>query len=572
MKKKKKFPVEIFITFVFFAACLYYIQKTDLRVDTSLSIDVKAFKRDILRLYVDKGKSLKGKVRRSFHPVSFNLPRRDIKGVRLMLGEKPGTFVIKSIKIKTPFKHHEWSGEITGKIFRFSGTNLRDKAGIKDEYLYIRSSGQKSILPLEEEVVTIINRLSREKLFFYPVALLLSLFFFYFIHYLNLKNLKIFFTPRVLLNMVLLFILIISFPILNDIFNITKDIKLHRLQEKRAKAKMPDFRFDSLFSFLAGYKHYYNDHFELRNLLIPLHNYTKVKAFGISPIPMVMIGKGGWLYLAKQNERVDEIEYYRSVKLFSPEELEHWRTSLESRWDWLAKRGIHYLFVIAPNKSTIYPEYLPDYVRPVHKQSRLDQLVDYLKKHSQFSLLDLREVMFAAKKERRVYRKTDSHWNRYGAYLAYREIMKALSNFFADAHPVDIGEFDVYVQEKHGGDLAIMLSLQKSIYKDRVIEVDHLQPLNAKDAPPLKKKYPGVNQGVKENPAGKLPGAIMVHDSFANRVQSFLSEHFSRIVYLRDWGLNFYTELIKKEQPKVVIEQMAERFLMSKIPSPAPRQ
>ncbi|MFC2155988.1 hypothetical protein ACFLRB_05825, partial [Acidobacteriota bacterium] len=308
------------------------------------------------------------------------------------------------------------------------------------------------------------------------------------------------------------------------------------------------------------------------SLLIPINNYARIKTFAQSPIPSVMVGKQGWLYLAKQNERNDQIEYFRSLTLFSREELQQWKESLEKRRDWLARRGIHYLFVIAANKSTIYPEFLPGSIRRVHKQSRLDQLLDYMEKNSDIKILDLRPVMFAAKKERLVYHKTDSHWNRYGAFLAYREIMKALSGFFEDTRPADISNFDIREKEKSGGDLAIMLSLQNSIYRDKAFEVEPKSPAYARKGTPLKEKYPGVSQSVIECDRGTLPNAIMVHDSFANRLKPFLSEHFSRVVYLRDWGLNFYADLIKKEKPAVVIEEMAERFLLNKILSSPPAE
>ena len=61
------------------------------------------------------------------------------------------------------------------------------------------------------------------------------------------------------------------------------------------------------------------------------------------------------------------------------QELEKWQHVFENRRDWLAARGIPYLIVFAPNKSTIYPEHMPSAYNPVHTQSRLDQLMAHLK-------------------------------------------------------------------------------------------------------------------------------------------------------------------------------------------------
>ena len=58
----------------------------------------------------------------------------------------------------------------------------------------------------------------------------------------------------------------------------------------------------------------------------------------------------------------------------------------------------------------------------------------------------------------------------------------------------------------------------------------------------------------------------MVHDSFYHRLKHFLSESFSRVLYVWDWNLNFYPEVVEREKPRLVIDEMAERFLLGKIP------
>ncbi|MEI9865253.1 MAG: hypothetical protein WDN00_12025 [Limisphaerales bacterium] len=49
------------------------------------------------------------------------------------------------------------------------------------------------------------------------------------------------------------------------------------------------------------------------------------------------------------------------------------RCCWKKRRDWLAKRGIAYLFVVAPDKHSIYPEELPGWAVKVRPQTKLDQ-------------------------------------------------------------------------------------------------------------------------------------------------------------------------------------------------------
>ena len=82
---------------------------------------------------------------------------------------------------------------------------------------------------------------------------------------------------------------------------------------------------------------------------------------------------------------------------FAAKDLDAWTRVLEERRDWLAARGIAYLFVVAPNANTIYPEYMPDRIRKASFRSRLDQLIDHLKANGFFNLVDLRPALRKAK-------------------------------------------------------------------------------------------------------------------------------------------------------------------------------
>jgi alginate O-acetyltransferase complex protein AlgJ len=60
-------------------------------------------------------------------------------------------------------------------------------------------------------------------------------------------------------------------------------------------------------------------------------------------------------------------------------------------------------------------------------------------------------------------------------------------------------------------------------------------------------------------PDPKLPSAVIFRDSFFNGLQPFTSEHFSRVVYVSDFVVNF--DLIAEENPQIVILEVAERYL-----------
>jgi hypothetical protein len=333
--------------------------------------------------------------------------------------------------------------------------------------------------------------------------------------------------------------------------------------EKRKIARKPVLRFDAFSRYPGLYTAYYNDHFAGRGHLIFWNSALKYTLFGLSPVPRVTAGKAGWLYMGKAVVRPGTLDYYRNIRPFSVEELERWKQLLEQRRQWLEARGIRYLFVIAPNKNTIYPEFMPGHIRKAHSYSRMDQLVDYLGKHSTVHLVDLRPALLEAKKHRPVYSRTDTHWNDYGAYIAYREIMTHIGRYFKEAVPMPLSRFKIKIVNSAGGDLAQMLSLHLDVMREDVIRLRARPPLTAK-GDKLKNLAPFVRRSYRERKNAPLPNIIMVHDSFYQKLKPFLSEHFSRVLYIWDWNMNFYPSVIESEKPVLVIDEMAERFLMSR--------
>jgi hypothetical protein len=63
-----------------------------------------------------------------------------------------------------------------------------------------------------------------------------------------------------------------------------------------------------------------------------------------------------------------------------------------------------------------------------------------------------------------------------------------------------------------------------------------------------------------------LPRAVIFRDSFTSRLVPFLSEHFSRAVYL--WQNDFDAAVVTEERPDVVIQEIVGRHLYNFIPSP----
>jgi len=331
--------------------------------------------------------------------------------------------------------------------------------------------------------------------------------------------------------------------------------------EKRVLASFPELpnNFRTLLRFPRQFEDFYNDHFGLREILIYRYHREMKKRFGQSGVPDVIVGKDGW-YFYTGNRSLDD---FRGLMPLTQQQLISWKKNLVRKRDWLAKQGIHYLFVMVPNKQTIYPEYLPDYFQKAKGTTRVEQLMETLKQDRDVEVLDLRPGLLNAKSERRLYQKTDTHWNEYGAFVGYKEIMHKISQWF----PKEQFKFDFYfhdtMTEGPAGDLARVLGLHETTKEmcpllKEVHFCAQLMELRLEIENPqkLKETEPFMN-GCKD---ANLR-ALVFKDSFFNMIQPFFSENFQQVVYLwQDYDQKTVERLIDTLHPDLVIEERVERF------------
>ena len=336
--------------------------------------------------------------------------------------------------------------------------------------------------------------------------------------------------------------------------------------EKRSLKPRVHFNIHSPHDFVKDYQNWFNEHFFLRSLLIRTQNRLRFKIFNKSPVPKVILGKDNWLFQAKQNHPPEHPGYFSSIQPFTFSELEQWRIALEQRQQWLQKRNIFYLFIPVPDKSFIYPEFLPDFIKQFYANSRLEQLVNHLQRYSDIYVLDFIDLFRLHKRDYLLYHKTDSHWNDFGAYLAYCRIITFLASRFSmqvNIAPLDISDFMIKRPIMRGGNLARMLAFQDRRFWERRVKLKPVIPGTWKKVPiPSELDVSRILRPlIIERPLPALPRTVMFHDSSGMALGPFLSNHFSHILFLRDWSFRFWVKVIEQEKPKILIDVIAEHFL-----------
>lgn len=340
--------------------------------------------------------------------------------------------------------------------------------------------------------------------------------------------------------------------------------------ENRDLAPAPDvaLSWSAGSAFPAAFTTWFEDHFAFRRRLVQWQAAFRLLALRVSPSPTVMRGKDGWLFYADDGALDDHLN---AVPL-TDADLATWTTTLQHAQDWLQARGIAYLFVVAPDKHAVYPEFLPDGLHRTPGPSRADQLVAHLRAHSTVPVLDLRPSLLEATRDARIYHRTDSHWNDLGAFVASQQILSRLHALtggrLPGLTPDQAGAFERSDGRVPGKDLARMLGLETWLSEDD----PRLRPREARTrvVEPL-----GLNPGDDSSAydlgrlattavGADLPRAVVYRDSFGSALVPFLSEHFSRALYL--WEYDVDPRTIEAERPQVVIQEWASRRFATRLP------
>ena len=331
--------------------------------------------------------------------------------------------------------------------------------------------------------------------------------------------------------------------------------------ENRDLATFPSLAAGSVAGVGGGLTRWFDDHFGFRSTLIRWYGEERLFALGVSPSAAVVKGADGWFFYADDNA----IDDYASPSPLTPEAIANWRRAVLAARDWLNARGVAYVFTIAPDKHTLYPEDMPSTLIRISEMTRTDQLFTALQDVG--FAVDVRPALFEAKARERIYQRTDTHWNDRGALVAYQQIIGAVRARVPSVPPAwTRDDFDPVARDVMSGDLAGMMGL-KRVLREEDLPLVPRRRRQARVVEPAGAE-PTAEEGrlVTEIPDSTLPRAVILRDSFVSRLVPFLSEHFSRAVYV--WQNDFDADLVSTEHPDVVIQEIVGRHLYGFIPSP----
>jgi len=316
----------------------------------------------------------------------------------------------------------------------------------------------------------------------------------------------------------------------------------------------------------AGFEAYFNDHFGWRASLVSLRTNIDLRLFNILPVPILMIGRKNWVFLISDYSIADFMGLHR----VSDDGIAAWWNALKDRHDKLAAVGIRYVFLVAPNKQSIYPELMPRGVVQ-GAETDLDRLLAFAAANGHPDwLIDVRPALRAAKGGLNLYHPVDMHWNDFGAYIAYRELARALASAGVSMRSVDVPRRDFAVTDHARQDLIYLMGLMASPHRLKsAVYAGHSLACRGQDG--KKQTGPRVEDveflwhemasACDDAPAGST--ALVLHDSMMIALAPYVAASFAHVVYV-PWQPDTLQILDRAESAhaEVVIDEIIERNLI----------
>jgi len=189
--------------------------------------------------------------------------------------------------------------------------------------------------------------------------------------------------------------------------------------ERRRSAAFPEMpsklRYSDITRFFRRLDAFFADHFPLRTPLLGLSMSLYATVGDNLNMDKCYRGKENWLFLGNSYARcVDKLQ--GRVHLAGSSLKQQTEAYVKIR-DAAENCGAEFFIFIGPNKSGIYPEYLPPVVAPAQRRYITPLLASLY--GAGIKVYDPTERLIGAKSTALLYYRTDTHWNIRGAYEAF---------------------------------------------------------------------------------------------------------------------------------------------------------
>lgn len=305
-------------------------------------------------------------------------------------------------------------------------------------------------------------------------------------------------------------------------------------------------------SFPKQFNDWINDNIGFRDLFINLNKKINFKLFNQTDSNYVVIGKDNWLFSIQGSFLGDA----QNTNLINEGQIQDYKKRYSEITKYFNKLGTNFVITAFPSKVNMYSEYLPDTIDPINDKSLIDIMKDNFENNNDFDFKVPLDELKKAKESKVIYSKAydQSHWNNYGAFIGYTEIMKQTKKYIPDLKILTENDFDINEFEKEtsiGG---------SPLTKETDYDFKLKSPATATSDKSFfnnmsyQSKDPWKSYNYFKNSNSTLPKAIVVGDSYVWMFMlNNMAESFSELVFIHQLDINNLNQIYSIIKPDIII-------------------
>lgn len=308
-------------------------------------------------------------------------------------------------------------------------------------------------------------------------------------------------------------------------------------------------------AFFKGIESYFNDRLGFREEAITLYQRLNDRFFSILEHPLYMRGQNGHIFYSGS-------EYIRDYQNTATDTqyLQAFSEYLNTVRVYCEDRGIHFLFVLLPDKKTIYPEYFPVGYNIKNGPSRTDILLgllsktklDYLYPKKEFLLHKSSEVLYNVQFD-------VEHWNANGEFLGNSMIIDRLRT--VNSRIPSIKREDYIVSSE------LRTSLHTSKFPiSELVPVYEPKTWFAKDDSDSLASFAFINRTryhlrFFNTASASKERLLLIGDSYMQSAYKYYVNAFEETTFLHQVNLPRVREVLDALKPDIFVLEIVERAL-----------
>jgi len=329
--------------------------------------------------------------------------------------------------------------------------------------------------------------------------------------------------------------------------------------DNKTLTEWPGFKMET--ETIETIEQYVDDRIGFRSDAIYAYTTASDKLFHVMVHPLFMYGEEGHIYYKDP----DYIAAYQHLNT-NTEFMDSFVNFLEETGDYLESKNIKFLYFLAPDKKSIYPEYFP---KSIHVKEDESTVIEYMTSRLESS--DIEYVipyneLLEAKKTQVIYnQKYDAtHWNEFGSFIGQKLLDDHVQNWFDDVKPLSTDDYTLAYEKRTNLD-------QSDFPIDDDVPVytlinDTSQDASGYLAPCIKLETPTFYAHYMNPEVTNGKRLLIFTDSYFATYSKYYTNRFSEVFYIHRQNYEYIQYMVDLLFPDAVIFETAERSMTSEMP------